>query len=319
MDKINGNYLNRQNPDFPLDCETLQYLSNNDRLCELLGNIAGDKVIIMGCTLNQEETERADGYVFIRTVDFPDGEILPFEGGAVANGFHLVKEDINVTAGNFTYPKAYTKRSLVAGGGDEQFTWDDFVELTTTKALKVALDDLATNTNNRLDAIVEEPFGIVKMWAGVSVPPHYLLCDGTELRIPQSDSDPYWGLFQAIRTTFNNDITPDGYFAIPNLSGRFVVGKGTSDKTFTFKEKGGASRVQLTENDLPSHKHNFVSDKFSTNANPQANITKVQEFNDASGGGQGIGAIFETSPVGGGAAHENLPPYYTLAYIIRYE
>ena len=318
MDKINGNYLNQQNPDFPLACETLQYLSNNDRLCELLGNIAGDKIIIVGCALNQEETERTDGYVFIRTVDFPDGEILPFEGGAVANGFHLVKEDINVTAGDFTYPKAYTKRSLVAGGGDEQFTWDDFVELTTTKALKAALEDLATSTDKRLDAIVEEPFGIVKMWAGISVPLHYHLCDGTELRIPQSESEPYWGLYQEIGTAFNNDghLTQGGYFALPNLSGRFIVGRGTSDREFQNKEKGGASQVTLTTAQIPSHNHtaSFID---SESDNGDASGTCIaRAIPERSQTNTSIITIGNTV---GGEAHNNLPPYYTLAYIIRIE
>lgn len=321
MDKIHGNYLNQQNPDFPLDCETLEYLSDNEKMCELLGNIAGDKVIISGCALNLAETERGTGYVFLKTADYPDGEILPFEGGAVANGFHLVKEDINVSAGSITYNKAYTRRKLVAGRdnseGAENFTWEQFTGLSTTQVLKAAVDEL----DARLDNIVDEPIGVIKIWAGAALPDRYLYCDGANLQIPQSETDTYWKLWQAIGTTFNvaGEVpTPDGYFALPDLSGRFIVGKGTSDKVFAFKEKGGASTVQLTESNLPSHKHNFVSDKFSTNANPQANITKVQEFNDASGGGQGIGAIFETSPVGGGVAHENLPPYFTLSYIIRY-
>jgi microcystin-dependent protein len=325
MDKIHGNYLNQLNPDFPLDCETLQYIQHNEMMCEVLGNIAGDKVILMGCTLNQEETERAEGYVFIRTVDYPNGEILSFGGGAVANGFHLEKTDINVSAGAVTYNKAYTQRRLVAGSdnseGAENFTWDEFVELTTTKDLHNAIAEV----NHRLDNIVEEPIGFIKMWAGADLPNGYLYCDGANLQIPSSESDTYWKLWQAIRTTFNiaGDVpTPDGYFALPNLSGRFIVGKGQAvgdNHSFTFKETGGASKVQLTESNLPSHKHNFVSDINSTNANPQANITKVQDFNDASGEGQGIGAIFETSPVGGGVAHENLPPYFTLAYIIRYQ
>ena len=323
MDKIHGNYLNQLNPDFPLDCETLQYIQHNEMMCEVLGNIAGDKVILMGCTLNQAETERAEGYVFIRTVDYPNGEILSFGGGAVANGFHLEKTDINVSAGAVTYNKAYTQRRLVAGTdnseGAENFTWNEFVELTTTQGLHTAIEEV----ENRLNNIVDEPIGVIKIWAGAALPQNYLYCDGAILQIPQSESDTYWKLWQAIGTTFNiaGEVpTPDGYFALPDLSGRFIVGKGTSDKSFAFKEKGGSSKVQLSTAEMPSHTHKFVSDKFSTNAGPSAEITKIsQDIENSAGGGQGIGAIFSTSPTGSGVAHENLPPYYTLSYIIRYQ
>ena len=327
MDKIHGNYLNQQNPDFPLDCETLEYLSNNEKMCELLGNIAGDKVIISGCALNQEETERETGYVFLKTTDFPNGEILPFEGGAVANGFHLVKEDINVSAGSITYNKAYTKRRLVAGRdnseGAENFTWEQFTGLSTTQVLKAAIDEL----DARLDNIVDEPVGIIKIWAGAARPDRYLYCNGDNLQIPSSESDPYWKLYQAIGTTFNVTEpipTPSGYFALPDLSGRFIVGSGTSDKVFAFKEKGGASAVQLTVDEMPAHRHNsFGSDEIGFNdaASYRAtyDIEFVAEVDNIGDENRGNGAAIKTSSVGGGAAHQNLPPYYVLAYIIRYQ
>lgn len=327
MDKIHGNYLNQLNPDFPLDCETLQYIQHNEMMCEILGNIAGDKVILMGCALNQEETERAEGYVFIRTVDYPNGEILSFGGGAVANGFHLEKTDINVSAGAVAYNKAYTQRRLVAGTdnseGAENFTWNEFVELTTTQGLHSAIEEI----ENRLNNIVDEPIGVIKIWAGAALPQNYLYCDGANLQIPQSETDPYWKLWQRIGTTFNVTEplpTPGGYFALPDLSGRFIVGKGTSDKVFAFKEKGGASAVQLTVDEMPAHRHNsFGSDEMgdavSANFRSTYDIEFIQKYNGIGDENAGTGAAIKTSSVGGGVAHENLPPYYTLSYIIRYQ
>jgi microcystin-dependent protein len=323
MDKIHGNYLNQLNPDFPLDCETLQYIQHNEMMCEVLGNIAGDKVILMGCTLNQAETERAEGYVFIRTVDYPNGEILPFVGGAVANGFHLEKTDINVSAGAVTYNKAYTQRRLVAGTdnseGAENFTWNDFVELTTTKGLLSEIEDI----KNRLNNIVEEPIGVIKICARATLPQNYLYCDGANLQIPQSESDTYWKLWQAIGTTFNiaGDVpTPTGYFALPDLSGRFIVGKGTSDKAFAFKEKGGASKVQLAANELPVHSHVVPADDsivgmpgYNTEGYPSNYVRKGTGYSN-----DGDGGVCSSSTVGGNQSHENLPPYFTLSYIIRY-
>lgn len=324
MDKILGNYLNQLNPDFPLDCETLQYIQHNEMMCEVLGNIAGDKVILMGCTLNQAETERAEGYVFIRTVDYPNGEILPFVGGAVANGFHLEKTDINVSAGAVTYNKAYTQRRLVAGAdnseGAENFTWNEFVELTTTKGLLDEVEDIKGRLNN----IVDEPIGVIKIWAGAALPDRYLYCNGDNLQIPSSESDPYWKLWQAIGTTYNVTEplpTPDNCFALPDLSGRFIVGRGTSDKLFAFKEKGGASKVQLAASELPTHSHVVPADDsitsmpgYNTEGYPSNYVQKGTGMENG-----GSGGICSSSTVGNNQPHENLPPYYTLSYIIRYK
>ncbi len=46
MDKITGNYLTQANKDFPLDCETLDYLQRLVDMAVLAGNIAGDRVVL---------------------------------------------------------------------------------------------------------------------------------------------------------------------------------------------------------------------------------------------------------------------------------
>lgn len=49
MDKVLGKYLNQTDTDFPLYCETFDYIQNNNFITEMLGNIAGDKCFIYGC------------------------------------------------------------------------------------------------------------------------------------------------------------------------------------------------------------------------------------------------------------------------------
>ena len=44
MDKIIGNYTSQPHSNFPLDCETMEYIQNNQHLAEMLGAIAGDRV-----------------------------------------------------------------------------------------------------------------------------------------------------------------------------------------------------------------------------------------------------------------------------------
>lgn len=137
MDKVIGNYGGQADNSFPLDCGTLEALQTNTRLVELLGNIAGDKIILSGCELNAEGTERKEGYVFLRTRDYPMGEILRWAGGSVFSGMKIVTEDVQVVTEGNVYSKAYSRRYLVSGYGGEHYDWEDFREPYSESLLKV--------------------------------------------------------------------------------------------------------------------------------------------------------------------------------------
>ena len=98
-DKVLGNYLKQPGSDFPLDCETFDYIQNNNFIIEMLGNIAGDKCFIYGCEWNGTEYE--PGYAFLRTTEHPEGEILPFTGGWVDSGELCIRtQAVDVTVDN---------------------------------------------------------------------------------------------------------------------------------------------------------------------------------------------------------------------------
>lgn len=170
-------------------------------------------------------------------------------------------------------------------------------------------------------------WGEIKMWAGATPPPKYRLCNGDNLPIPGNNpSDQYYDLYQAIKETFNiigANGTPKGYFALPDLRGRFIVGmgRGTGDKEFGFNTTGGASEVTLTTDQIPVHRHTVPSDDWDNGGAPpysQYGIENYKELNYGPGE-SGAGGVCDSGPAGGGGAHNNLPPYYTLAYIIRVE
>ena len=170
-------------------------------------------------------------------------------------------------------------------------------------------------------------WGEIKMWAGATPPPKYRLCNGDNLPIPGNNpSDQYYDLFHAIGRTFNiigDNGTPEGYFALPDLRGRFIVGmgRGTGDKEFGFNTTGGASEVTLTTAQIPAHRHKaFAEDdvKNMSNFGTDNSLAHYEEYH-VGAGSTGAGGLSETSVVGGGQPHTNLPPYYTLAYIIRVE
>ena len=105
MDKVIGNYTSQPHSNFPLDCETMEYIQNNQHLAEMLGAIAGDRVILSGC--NQVGARFMPGYIFLRTTDHPQGEVLAFAGGDKSfTHIYLDKTPVSVTANADNYPNA---------------------------------------------------------------------------------------------------------------------------------------------------------------------------------------------------------------------
>ena len=313
-----GNFLTQPNKDFPLDCDTLDMLQAGTALVAALGNIAGDKLILTGCELTNNDTQRAAGYVFVKTRDYPHGEVLRWEGGNISGGMYVKLEDVSVNAQGFEYPKAYTRRTLAAGMGSENFKWADFKKPKTSAELEKLIADLAKQQSDAAAKSVSEPLGIVKMWAGVKVPENYALCDGAMLKTSE-----YPELYKALGTAFNAGVnyngtrytTQSGFFRLPDLRGRFIVGYNDLDDEYKkYGNAGGEKKHALTINEMPSHTHpqNLWQEDSGTwkggGRNSSPNSTSKHDRTVQFG---------KTDATGGGAQHENRPPYYTLAYIMK--
>lgn len=337
MKKINGNYTTQSQNDFPLDCETLQYMQDNRQMVEILGNIAGNKVILQGCVLNSSKTSRTEGYVFVKTKDYPSGEILFFEGGDTTSGMYLKKESISVEANAEPYPAAYVQRSLSPGLGEENYNWGDFVELTdkTNRALMLEVDSLKA----RIAGLIPAPVGSIQMWPSDNLPDGYHLCDGSSL-----SKDEYPSLFAVLGTTFGGS---GNSFKLPDMQGLFVAGKGANSYN-DIGAKGGANSVVLGMTNIPKHNHNTSNsttdgsitisggshqhsftvkvdsgpshkyeNRVSTHGNDSNNYVVWKTDIDGSHthsvslkarGGDSNGAT---------VAHENRPPFIVLNYIIK--
>lgn len=322
-----GNFLTQSNKDFPLDCETLAAMQTNVALTAAIGNIAGDKLILSGCGLTNNNTQRTEGYLFVKTKDYPQGEVLRFEGGAVAGGMYVKLEDVAVNAQGYEYPKAYTKRTLAAGVGSENFKWSDFSVPKTAAQLEAEIKILA----GKIDAgtTTSEPLGVVKMWAGAKMPADYQLCDGAALKISE-----YPELYAALGTAFNTAknhngttyTTQSGFFRLPDLRGRFIVGYNDVDTEYNkYGSAGGEKKHALTINEMPSHKHStkdyYYAESYGTGvAHTGVDLMpkKVRGSGDSDGDNNYLYYYtHDTEAQGGGVSHENRPPYYALAYIIK--
>lgn len=324
-----GNFLTQPNKDFPLDCDTLDMLQAGTALVAALGNIAGDKLILTGCELTNNDTQRAAGYVFVKTRDYPHGEVLRWEGGNISGGMYVKLEDIPVNAQGFEYPKAYTRRTLAAGVGSENFKWEDFQKPKTSAELEKLIADLAKQQSDTAAKSVSEPLGIVKMWAGVKVPENYALCDGAMLKTSE-----YPELYKALGTAFNAGVnyngtrytTQSGFFRLPDLRGRFIVGYNDLDDEYKkYGNTGGEKKHALTINEMPSHSHQTKDYYFAESYGDGGAHTGVDRMGKrVRGSGKSDSDndylyyyTHSTESNGGGAQHENRPPYYTLAYIMK--
>lgn len=161
---------------------------------------------------------------------------------------------------------------------------------------QTTLYDNSTNTFNAF-ANKSTPAGTVLIYAGASVPEGFLLCNGAA--ISRTDYDV---LYQIIGTTYG---AGDGTttFNLPDLRGRVVIGVSG---THAIGTTGGAETVTLTEQQIPSHTHTTTI-KLSTGGS-DAGLTS---------GGNST-KTYTSSSTGGGQAHNNMQPYQTLNYIIKY-
>lgn len=159
------------------------------------------------------------------------------------------------------------------------------------------------------------PPGTVTAFAGKTAPNGWLLCDGQSYSI-----STYRDLYNAIGTTYG------GYgqsFQVPDLRGRFPVGKDTG--TFaTLGDKGGEEKHTLTIQEMPSHQHPMNETVYM---DAQVRGGNQLYFNDSASGSRWLSTKrhdnlnfndIASGATGGGQAHNNLPPYISLNYIIKY-
>jgi len=132
----------------------------------------------------------------------------------------------------------------------------------------------------------------------------------------------------------------DGSNGTPDLRDRFIVGGGG---TYSINSTGGAASVTLTIAQMPVHNHtgttnttgshwhyvvrhdeeNGGNNSIAYNSNIgsddeyqlQRHSSNANKWNTSSAGSHTH--TLSMSNTGGGQSHENRPPYYALAYIIR--
>lgn len=168
---------------------------------------------------------------------------------------------------------------------------------------------------------MEGVIGFTTLFAGNFAPKSWAYCQGQVLPIAQNTA-----LFSILGTTYggNGQTT----FALPNLSGRRVVGTGHGPglSNYTLGQAAGSETVTLSINQMPAHvhaeqvvAHPFSFDDTGDTSSPEGSIFA------ANGSGYSGAANVQMKPatlnismsdVGGNTAYNIVQPFLGLNYII---
>ena len=181
---------------------------------------------------------------------------------------------------------------------------------TALAAVKTTADAAATAT--ALATAV--PVGVVQMWAGASAPSGWLLCQGQAV-----SRTTYAALYAVCGTAYG---TGDGSstFNLPDLRARMPLGLNGSGTFNALGKTGGEENHTLTTAEMPSHGHEVTAGnampKLGAWATNMGAGTGWRSISSTTGSDGTLG-IVSASNTGGGGAHNNMPPYMVVNFIIK--
>lgn len=153
------------------------------------------------------------------------------------------------------------------------------------------------------------PPGAVSPYAGAAAPDGWLMCDGSNV-----SRTTYYYLFNLIGTTYGNG-NGTTTFTLPDMRSRFplAAGNGVGLSNRVLSTIGGEENHTLTIAEMPGHTHSYT-DTYRTNNQSTDNAfgTEVAANETATT------ETKTTGSTGGNAAHNTMPPYLVLNYIIKY-
>lgn len=156
------------------------------------------------------------------------------------------------------------------------------------------------------DSLLRSKVGAIVAYAGSDEPLGWLKCDGRAVsRIDYAE------LYEVIGTTYGSG---DGSttFNIPDLENRVIVGAGDD---YDLNDMGGAPTVTLDVTQIPAHRHDIAL--YNSAYSQQSVYRDCITTNAWENKWSGVGDYMDN--VGGGQAHENMPPYIAINFLICYE
>ena len=158
---------------------------------------------------------------------------------------------------------------------------ENFSETTTSTE---TIGDLTIDNLDVTNSIDIFPSGIIVSWTGSIAPDGWALCDGTN--------------------------------GTPDLTNKFILGSNSgSGNNLTkrdFGSSGGEFFHTLTVDEIPAHNHNYNLSSGSRQIN--SHVSGAGYYRDAFTNNN---HILATGNSGGNNPHNNIPPSYVLAYIMK--
>jgi microcystin-dependent protein len=161
--------------------------------------------------------------------------------------------------------------------------------------------------------------GSIVLFAGNFEPRNWAYCDGRLLPIAS-----YQALFSLLGTTYGGDGRTT--FALPDLRGRVPIssGNGPGLTPRPLGSRAGQERVTLHDTEMPTHSHTasgtIKAKEEADNGDPSNNFiagngsTIFGTTSDVQMNNNSVNVTVNSA--GGSQAHENMPPYLALNYII---
>ncbi len=253
-------------------------------------------------------------------------------GGLTVPGNLTVKGELVTESGNFKLGNIGKDQWIFHAPPDERgglwisriqrdgnINWDNGLNMLTSA-------DGTQNIGGNFNLI---PKGTIVAWSGATAPAGWTLCDGN------NGTPDLRGRF--IRMASTNLPQEDGAtkgfadFVVgrkskPGKADASMIGNSRGDaNSWIFKmdigDFGGTDHHVLSVNEMPQHAHGYL-DTFWMEHNgwdrtyPGA-PTKQQGANGNDGDNFPLVYGRATDPVGNGWGHNNMPPYYVLAYIMK--
>lgn len=269
-------------------------------------------------------------YVRRNWVDYPSTE-TPIDADALNNIEDGIEESHNIQllavtdtapsecAEGDKYFDTTTGLIYTATGTDE---WGETGETPIYDILYIVLDEQTTYTYNGMGLVSvgggtgggeSLPVGSVTLFAGLSAPTGYLLCDGSAISRTR-----YSALFNAIGTAYG---AGDGSttFNLPSFKSKVPVGLDSNDTDFdTLGKTGGEKEHTLTVDEMPEHKHPGIEWLGSSQYNISLNSGSLSTGYKMTWTGSSDTSKIQTASAGGSQPHNNVQPYVVVNYIIKY-
>ena len=170
----------------------------------------------------------------------------------------------------------------------EEWNWEAFGDMSVA--------DCVTAMKAMLDVYYggNEMIGACVPYANVTIPDNMLLCDGAVY-----DRVDYPCLYAVLSDAYIID--PDT-FSVPDLVDKFIMGAEEAEGA-----DGGEEGVTLSIDEIPSHAHVYTEK--NEILFPYGTLTP-----DISARGTILESNKNTSSIGGGQAHNNLPPFHAMPW-----